>query len=223
MNDIAVRLQSVRATIPLEVTLVAVSKYHTSEDILEAYDCGQRDFGESHAQQLVAKAQMLPKDIRWHFIGHLQTNKVKMVVPYAHLIHAVDSWHLLTEIEKHAARLGRIVDVLLQLHVAQEETKFGLTPKECKEMLATQPWKTLTHVRIRGMMAMATNTDDDEQIGKEFETVHAFFEEMRDKYFSDDPTFSLCSYGMSDDYRIALHHGTNIVRIGTAIFGPRKM
>ena len=222
MNDIANRLKQIRATLPSDVTLVAVSKYHGIDEVREAYEAGQRDFGESHAQELARKAQALPKDIRWHFIGHLQTNKVKMVVPHAHLIHSVDSWHLLTEVNKQAARINRCVDVLLQLHVAEEDTKFGLTPDECETLLAEKPWRDLTSVCIRGVMAMATLTDDTGKIAGEFDNVFRLFESTHHKYFANDDTFSLRSYGMSDDYPTALLHGSNIVRIGTAIFGPRQ-
>lgn len=222
MSSIAERLQGVRATLPKGITLVAVSKYHSEEEIGEAYAAGQRDFGENHAQELARKAQTLPNDIRWHFIGHLQTNKVKLIMPYVSLIHAVDSWHLLSEINKQALRLERNVDVLLQLHVAEEETKFGLTPDEYDELLSQQPWRELSAVRIRGVMAMATHTDDEAQIAEEFEKVDTIFKQSKANHFADMPHFDLRSYGMSDDYPIALRHGSNIVRIGTAIFGPRQ-
>lgn len=220
-NSIADRLQTLRSALPESTTLVAVSKYHSIEEIQEAYDAGQRHFGENHAQELARKAQALPADIKWHFIGHLQTNKVKLIMPYVHLIHAVDSWHLLQEVNKQAAHLDRTVDVLLQLHVAEEETKFGLSPTAFTELLTNEAWRELTSVHIRGVMAMATHTDNETQIAREFDEVRRIFDETHATFFKGNDTFCLRSYGMSDDYSIALQHGSNIVRIGTAIFGPR--
>ncbi len=218
---IAENLQRVSATLKPDVRLVAVSKFHPVEALLEAYGAGQRIFGENHVQELVAKEKVLPKDIEWHFIGHLQTNKVKYVVPFVSLIHSVDSVKLLKEINKQAEKAERVVDVLLQLHVAAEETKFGFTPDELLEMLAAGEWKSLQHVRVVGLMAMATNTDDEAQIAREFDTVNQVFATVKERFFADEPAFKERSMGMSGDYLIAQEHGSTMVRVGTTIFGER--
>ncbi len=202
--------------------LVAVSKYHPAEAIREAYDAGQRVFGESHVQELEVKQKALPKDIEWHFIGHLQTNKVKYIVPYVSLIHSVDSMKLLREIDKQAGRVGRTVDCLLQIHVAQEETKFGFLPAELLDILQEGEYRRLEHVRITGLMCMATNTDNEDQIRREFRVAHDTFEEVRERFFHDEETFCELSMGMSEDYRIALEEGSTLVRIGSMLFGPRN-
>ena len=219
--SIASTIQQLSAQMPGGTRLVAVSKYHPASMIQEAYDAGQRIFGESHVQELQQKAAELPKDIEWHFIGHLQTNKVKYIAPYVALIHAVDSLKLLREIEKQGARVGRTIDVLLQLHVAQEETKFGFTTTECEEMLQEGEWRTMEHVRIRGIMCMASNVEDEQQIASEFETAHRFFLKAKEQFFASQTYFRECSMGMSDDYPIALRHGSTLVRIGSKIFGQR--
>lgn len=219
---IAEKLQQVKATLKPGVRLVAVSKFHPAEALQEAYDAGQRIFGESHVQELVAKQEALPKDIEWHFIGHLQTNKVKYIAPFISLIHSVDSVKLLREIDKQAAKAERVVDVLLQVHVAKEETKFGFTPDELLDMLATEEWKTLQHVRLAGLMAMATNTDDTAQIAREFDTVSQLFAVAKERFFATEPAFREISMGMSGDYLIAQEHGSTMVRIGTTIFGQRN-
>lgn len=219
---IAEKLQQVKATLKPGVRLVAVSKFHPAEALQEAYDAGQRIFGESHVQELVAKQEALPKDIEWHFIGHLQTNKVKYIAPFISLIHSVDSVKLLREIDKQAAKADRVVDVLLQVHVAKEETKFGFTPDELLDMLATEEWKTLQHVRLAGLMAMATNTDDTAQIAREFDTVSQLFAVAKERFFATEPAFREISMGMSGDYLIAQEHGSTMVRIGTTIFGQRN-
>lgn len=219
---IADNLQRVRATLQPDVELVAVSKFHPVEALQEAYAAGQRIFGESHVQELVAKQEVLPKDIVWHFIGHLQTNKVKYMAPFVSLIHAVDSLKLLREIDKQAAKVDRVIDVLLQLHVAAEETKFGFTPDELLAMLDAGEWRNFTHVRIVGLMAMATNTDDTQQIAKEFDRVNATFQTARERYFADNPAFKERSMGMSGDYLIAQAHGSTMVRVGSLIFGARN-
>lgn len=219
---IAEKLQQVKATLKPGVRLVAVSKFHPTEALQEAYDAGQRIFGESHVQELVAKQEALPKDIEWHFIGHLQTNKVKYIAPFISLIHSVDSVKLLKEIDKQAAKADRVVDVLLQVHVAKEETKFGFTPDELLDMLATEEWKTLQHVRLAGLMAMATNTDDTAQIAREFDTVSQLFAVVKERFFATEPAFREISMGMSGDYLIAQEHGSTMVRIGTTIFGQRN-
>ena len=219
--SIASTIHQLQAQMPQGTRLVAVSKYHPASMIREAYDAGQRIFGESHVQEMQQKVAELPQDIEWHFIGHLQTNKVKYIAPYVSLIHAVDSLRLLREIDKQAARVPRVIDVLLQLHVAQEETKFGFSPEECEEMLQQGEWRSMEHVRIRGIMCMASLTDNEEQVAGEFETARRFFLKARDGHFAQVDYFTECSMGMSDDYHIALRHGSTLVRIGSMIFGPR--
>ena len=214
-------IREVLSTLPDGVRLVAVSKYHPIEAIREAYDGGQRIFGESKVQEMTAKHDQLPADIEWHFIGHLQTNKVKYIAPYVSLIHGVDSYKLLLEINRQGQRVGRIIPCLLQIHVAQEETKFGFSPEECLQMLALGEWSTLPYVSIRGIMGMASNTDDMEQVRREFSTLSNFFSQVREKYFSDRENFSELSMGMSDDYPIAVREGSTLVRVGSRIFGDR--
>ena len=218
---IAERIKAISATLPEGVTLIAVSKYHPVEAIRAAYDAGHREFGESKAQDLVIKYQELPKDIRWHFIGHLQTNKVKYIAPYVSLIHGVDSYKLLLEINRQGQRVGRTIPCLLQLHVAQEETKFGFSLDECQQLLDEGEWRTLPYVSIRGLMGMASNTDDMVQVRQEFATLGKFFSQVREKYFSDRPEFRELSMGMSDDYPIAIEEGSTLVRVGSRIFGQR--
>lgn len=218
---IAENLKTVLASLKPGVALVAVSKFHPVEALQEAYDAGQRVFGESHVQELVAKQEVLPKDIKWHFIGHLQTNKVKYMAPFVSLIHAVDSVKLLKEIDKQAQKCGRVIDVLLQIHVAKEETKFGFTPDEVVDVLEAGEWKTLPNVRVVGLMAMATNTDDEGQIAEEFDTVRQLFARLKDRFFAESPDFKVLSMGMSGDYLIAQEHGSTMVRVGSMIFGER--
>ena len=216
------RIEAIRAALPQGVTLIAVSKYHPTEAIEAAYAAGQRDFGESKAQDLVVKQQQLPKDINWHFIGHLQTNKIKYMAPYVALIHGVDSYKLLSEINKQAAKAGRTIACLLQIHIAQEETKFGFSTDECRSMLDEGLWRSLTHVQIAGVMGMATNTDDTGQVEAEFATLSDFFRELKETHFKDCPHFKEISMGMSDDYPIAISHGSTLIRIGSKIFGERN-
>lgn len=201
--------------------LVAISKYHPAEAIIEAYEAGQRVFGESHVQELCQKQPVLPADIEWHFIGHLQTNKVKYIAPFVALIHSVDSLKLLKEIDRQAERNNRTIDCLLQIHIAQEETKFGFLPSELNELLESGELASLPHVRIRGIMGMATNTDDERQIKDEFHRLHEIFETTRDRYFNGSDNFCELSMGMSDDYRIALEEGSTLIRVGSKIFGQR--
>ncbi len=221
MYPVKERLHGVLETLPPGVRLVAISKYHPAEYIMAAYEEGQRVFGESHEQEIREKHTVLPKDIEWHFIGHLQTNKVKYIVPYITMIEAVDSLKLLREIEKQAAKVGRTVKVLLELHIAEEATKYGLTPDDCRALLAGGEWRQMEHVRICGLMMMASNVDDEGQIAREFQTAADFFDEVKAGFFADDPEFCERSWGMSDDYTIAVNHRSTMVRIGTAIFGPR--
>lgn len=215
-------LKQVKATIEPGVELVAVSKFHPAKLIREAYDQGQRIFGESRVQELQAKQELLPKDIEWHFIGHLQANKVKYIAPYVSLIHAVDSFKLLQEINKQAAKCQRKVSCLLELHLAEEETKFGLSLAECTALLEAGEWRKLENVQIAGLMCMASNTDDTAQIQQEFHTALAYFQEVKSRFFADDEAFCQRSWGMSDDYPIAMREGATLVRIGTAIFGERE-
>lgn len=219
--SIAENLTQVLTELPIGVRLVAVSKFNPNEAIEEAYRAGQRIFGESKVQEMTAKHESLPKDIEWHFIGHLQTNKIKYMVPYVAMIHGVDSFKLLVEVDKQAAKVGRSVNCLLQLHVAQEKTKFGFSPDECREMLAAGEWKKLTNVRICGLMGMASNTDNTEQIHKEFLSLCTFFEELKATRFAGVPEFRELSMGMSHDYHQAIAQGSTLVRVGSKIFGER--
>ena len=219
--DVKGQLREVRSQLPEGVCLVAVSKYHPVEYLQAAYEEGQRVFGESHEQELRQKVAALPDDIQWHFIGHLQTNKVKYIAPYVSMIEAVDSLKLLKEIEKQAARNNRTIDVLLELHIAEEETKYGLTPDDCRQLLDGVEWRDMIHVRICGLMMMASNVDDEAQIRAEFRQAHQFFDEVKTRWFADAPWFSQRSWGMSHDYTIAVEEGSTMVRVGTAIFGPR--
>ena len=214
-------IREVLSTLPDGVRLVAVSKFHPVEALQEAYDGGQRIFGESKVQEMTTKHEQLPTDIEWHFIGHLQTNKVKYIAPYVALIHGVDSYKLLCEINRQGQRVGRIIPCLIQLHVAQEETKFGFTPDECLQMFEEGEWRTLPYVSIRGLMGMASNTDDMAQVRREFATLGKLFSQVREKYFSDKAEFCELSMGMSDDYPIAIEEGSTLVRVGSRIFGHR--
>lgn len=219
--NLSEKINNIQKTLPAGVRLVAVSKYHPASLIQEAYDAGQRIFGESHVQELVAKHDALPKDIEWHFIGHLQTNKVKYIAPFVSLIHAVDSERLLIEIDKQAKRSGRTIPVLLQVHVAKETTKFGFTPDELLNFMENGDWRQYTNIRFSGIMCMATNTDDEALIASEFEEAKTLFHRIKEKYFSDSDTFNECSWGMSGDYPIAIEHGSTLIRIGSMIFGER--
>ena len=221
MYPVKEKLNEVRQSLPEGVRLVAISKFHPEEYIMAAYEEGQRVFGESHEQELARKVQTLPRDIEWHFIGHLQTNKVKYLAPYISMIEAVDSMKLLREIEKQAAKADRVVRVLLELHIAEEATKYGLTLDACRQLLADGEWRQMTHVQICGLMMMASNVDDKGQIAQEFQVAADFFDEVKQQYFADAPYFCERSWGMSHDYRIAICHGSTMVRVGTTIFGPR--
>lgn len=221
MYDVKENLHEVLGSLPAGVHLVAISKFHPNEYIEAAYEEGQRIFGESHEQELARKVESLPKDIEWHFIGHLQTNKVKYIAPYISMIESVDSLKLMKEINKQAAKHNRVVKVLLELHIAEEDTKSGFSFDDCRELLEAGEWRMMEHVQICGIMMMASNTDDEQQIAKEFDAANAFFKEVKEKYFADDDAFCERSWGMSHDYRIAVKHGSNMVRVGTTIFGPR--
>jgi hypothetical protein len=221
MYDVKQNLRHVLAQLPTGVRLVAISKYHPADYIIAAYEEGQRVFGESHEQEIREKHATLPKDIEWHFIGHLQTNKVKYIAPYITMIEAVDSLKLLHEIQKQAQKVDRVIKVLLELHIAEEVTKYGLTLDACREFLAGGEWRQMPNVQICGLMMMASNTVDEQQIAHEFQTASDFFDEVKSQYFSEDPQFCERSWGMSDDFPIAVQHGSTMVRVGTMIFGPR--
>ncbi len=219
--DIQANLKEVLDQLPEGVRLVAVSKFHPNEAIEEAYKVGQRIFGESREQELSTKYETLPKDIEWHFIGHLQTNKVKYIAPYIAMIHAVDSYKLLAEIDKQAAKHNRVIPCLLEIHIAQEESKYGFTFDTCRQMLEEGGWKQLKHVCIAGVMGMGTNTDDEKEVEKEFRSLTDFFRSLKQDYFSQTDSFKEISMGMSHDYQIAIKCGTTLVRVGSKIFGER--
>lgn len=221
MYPVRESIHQILSELPEGVKLVAVSKFHPNEYIEAAYQEGQRVFGESREQELAKKVVSLPQDIEWHFIGHLQTNKVKYIVPYISMIEAVDSLKLLKEINKQAEKCNREVDVLLELHLAKEETKSGFDLDECRALLESGEWRQLTHVHIRGLMMMASFVDDENQIREEMMQASDFFDEVKEKYFHDDPLFCERSWGMSHDYQIAIECHSTMVRIGTSIFGPR--
>ena len=221
MYDVKGNLRKVLADLPEGVQLVAVSKFHPNEYLLAAYEEGQRIFGESHEQELKLKQQSLPDDIEWHFIGHLQTNKVKYIAPYISMIDAVDSMKLLREINKQAMKNNRVIKVLLELHIAEEETKYGLTLNACRELLASGEWRELKNVQICGLMMMASYVDDQEQIRREMMMASDFYDEVKARFFADDEHFCERSWGMSHDYPIAVECHSTMVRIGTTIFGPR--
>lgn len=216
---IAERLHRIWATLPEGVKLVAVSKFHPAERIEEAYNAGQRIFGESRPQEMAAKAEVLPKDIEWSMIGHLQTNKVKMIAPFVSMIASVDSDRLVAEIEKQAAKCNRVIDILLEVHVADEETKSGWDVEELRAYIASGVFDAMPHVCVRGVMTIATNTDDESIIRRDFEHIRSIFNEFKPLF---GEAFDTLSIGMSDDYPIALEYGSTMVRIGTAIFGARE-
>lgn len=222
MSVIGSNIIEIRKELPSTVELVAVSKFKSPEEIMEAYEAGQRIFGESRPQELLQKTETMPKDIEWHFIGHLQTNKIKMTVPYCKLIHSVDSARLLMEIEKFCARTGHTSQVLLEFHIASEETKQGFSREEAMTMLKDiEAAGGLQHVRIRGVMGMASLTDDESLIRSEFAELMSCYEEIKAAGFSFLDAFDIRSFGMTHDYAIAVETGSNMVRIGTRIFGPR--
>ena len=215
-------LLAVKRQLPQGTELVAVSKFHPVDVVMQAYEAGQRIFGENRAQELVAKAPQMPDDICWHFIGHLQTNKVRQIIPYVSMIQSVDSVRLLQLINKESQRIGRTVDVLLQLHVAQEEAKSGFAVDELLTVLTLGEMDGLEAVRIRGLMAMASLTEDEQQIEREFALVQHTFDVVKEEFFADANDFDQISMGMSHDWPIAVRHGSTLVRVGTAIFGPRE-
>jgi pyridoxal phosphate enzyme (YggS family) len=205
----------------LKVTLLAVSKTKSNEDILQAYEAGQRLFGENQVQELVEKYEQLPKDIEWHIIGHLQTNKVKHIAPFISMIQSVDSMKLLQEINKHALKTNRVIDCLLQIYIADEETKFGLGFDEAIELLRSDEFAELRNIKIRGLMGIATNTESEKQIADEYYELDTFFKGVKASFFRKDKDFNILSMGMSSDYKIAIEKGSNMVRLGSTIFGSR--
>ncbi|MDG1427834.1 MAG: YggS family pyridoxal phosphate-dependent enzyme [Crocinitomicaceae bacterium] len=215
------RLSEIRNEIPKEVTLVAVSKTKPASDIQIAYDAGQRIFGENKVQELTAKEEALPKDIQWHFIGHLQTNKVKYIASFVSVIHAVDSLKLLEEINKQAIKNNRTIDCLLQFHIADEESKFGLDFEKAKELLGSREFVELQNVNILGVMGMATFTKNEEQVRDEFQNLESYFNVLKSHYFKFNEDFRTISMGMSGDYRLAIEEGSNMIRLGSTIFGAR--
>jgi len=220
--SIAENIDLVKSNLPAQVQLIAVSKTKPANLLMEAYAHGQRAFGENKVQELVWKFEELPKDIEWHFIGHMQTNKVKNIVPFVHLIHGVDSFKLLKTIDTEAKKVNRIIPCLLQFHIAEEETKFGLSLNEATDILNSEEFKLLKHTQISGVMGMATYTDDENQVRKEFAALKTIFDQLKSNYFADKPEFWQISMGMSGDYRIAVEEGSTMVRIGSTIFGERS-
>lgn len=214
-------IKSLKAELSEEVTLIAVSKTKPNEDILEAYNMGHRDFGENKVQDMVDKFESLPKDINWHMIGHVQTNKVKYMADFVHLIHGVDSFKLIKEINKQAKKSGRVINCLLQIKIAEEDSKFGMSADDAKDMLTTPEFNKLNNILVVGVMGMATFTTDENQIGSEFERLQKIFFELKD-IESKNCDFKIISSGMSGDYKIALNHGSNMIRVGSSIFGKRN-
>ncbi len=215
--SVQAQLKKIRHEIPANVVLVAVSKTKTREQIMEAYDAGQRDFGENYVQELVSKQKELPQDIRWHFIGHLQSNKVKQIAGFVHLIHGVDSIKLLEEINKQGVKLGRRINCLLQIFIAQEESKYGFSYEECRAFVKSDKFKTFTHINVQGLMGMATNTENQNQLIQEYTGLFSLFNELKSQF----PEFNTLSCGMSSDFQVAIKAGSNMVRIGSHIFGER--
>jgi pyridoxal phosphate enzyme (YggS family) len=219
--SIADSLLKIKNTLPASVTLVAVSKTKPASDILEAYHAGQRHFGENKVQELCDKQTELPSDIHWHLIGHLQSNKVKYIAPFVGLIHSVDSFKLLLEIDKQAAKNNRIIPVLLQFHIASEESKFGFSDKEAKEMLESLDFKNLQNIQVNGVMGMATFTENTSLIQQEFSSLRNIFTQLKSQYFPKDNNFKEISMGMSGDYELAIQEGSTLIRVGSSIFGGR--
>ena len=219
---ISENIHSIKDRLPENVKLVAVSKFHPVDAIRVAYNAGQHIFGESRMQEISQKHPLLPQDIEWHFIGHLQTNKVKSIIPYTHTIHSVDSWRLLSEIEKFAARIGKRICCLLEIHIAQEDAKFGFSFDECRSFLSGNQWRDCKFAYIGGVMGMASNIEEESQIRKEFKSLKLFFDEIKNDYFAEDDCFSEISMGMSGDYTIAVEEGSTMIRVGSSIFGERE-
>lgn len=220
--SISTNIQKIRQQIPEHVKLVCVSKYHPDEDIIEAYQLGERIFGESKVQEMYGKFERLPKDISWHFIGHLQTNKIKFIVPFVDLIHGVDSFKLLKEINKQAEKVNRKINCLLQLHIAKEETKYGFSAEELICTINSAEFNDLKHVEICGLMGMATFTEDKNLVGAEFQMLKSLFDKVKASNFNTTDSFNTISMGMSDDFTLAIEKGSTMVRVGSSIFGSRN-
>ena len=218
---ISENLRNIQVSIPSHVTLVAVSKTKPVVALMEVYDAGQRVFGENKVQEMCDKYDVMPKDIQWHLIGHLQTNKVKYLAPFVALIHSVDSFKLLEEINKQALKNNRVIDCLLQFHIAQEETKFGLSENEASELVLSNEFKLMKNVRIVGVMGMASFTEDNESVRNEFQSLKKIFTNLKNKFFSKEDCFKEISMGMSGDYLLAIEEGSTMVRVGSSIFGAR--
>lgn len=222
MKTITANLESVRSQVPASVRIVAVSKTKSPDAIMAAYNAGQRMFGENRVQELLGKVGILPEDIMWHMLGHLQTNKVKQIIPFVSLIQSVDSLKLLQVIDSESEKAGRITDCLLQVHIAKEETKYGFSFDEVQAFMEENSHKSFRNIRIKGLMGMATFTDNVDQVRAEFRSLAFVFSDLKEKYFPDDPDFSELSMGMSGDYRIAMEEGSTMIRIGSLIFGERN-
>ena len=220
--SIASNIAEIRKNIPKHVQLVCVSKFHSNDDIMQAYNVGESVFGESKVQEMCAKYESLPKDIKWHFIGHLQSNKVKYIVPFVDLIHGVDSIKLLAEIEKQAAKIGRKQQCLLQIHIAKEDTKFGFSVDEILNSFKDEGFQKLQYAEIVGVMGMATFSNDTDLVRSEFDLLKAVFEQLKTECFANNERFNIVSMGMSDDYQLAIAQGSTMVRIGSSIFGIRN-
>ncbi len=220
--SIVTNLQKIKSVLPQNVTLVAISKTYPAEVIMEAYDTGHRIFGENKVQEMVSKFEQLPKDIDWHLVGHLQTNKVKYIAPFVKLVHSVDSLKLLKEINKQAAKSNRVIECLLQMYIAEEETKFGLSSDELYEIISSEEFSKLNNVRVVGLMGMATFTDNMEQVRKEFRNLKTIFDKVKKELFNNSSLFSVISMGMSADYTIAVEEGSTMIRVGSNIFGARS-
>ena len=215
-------LRKLQSETPDHVSIIAVSKRKSVEDILEAYNAGHRVFGENRVQELIEKQPLLPGDIQWHMVGHLQSNKVKYLAGFVDLIHSVDSLKLLQTIDREALKNERVISCLLQVHISDEESKFGLTGDELPEMVGSPDFQSLNNIRIAGVMGMATFTQDMEKVGSEFRYLKKVFANLKEKYFSEDPDFREISMGMSGDYKLAIEEGSTMIRLGTIIFGPRN-
>lgn len=222
MSAIANEITKIKSSLPATTRLIAVSKTKPVEDLQQAYDAGQRVFGENKALEMRDKHEVLPNDIQWHFIGHLQTNKVKYIISYVSLIHSIDSCNLLNEVNIAAAKKDRVVDCLLQFHIADEDTKYGLSFDEAQVLLNSPEYKAMNNIRIVGVMGMATFTDNQDQIRQEFRNLKSIFDRLKEQYFADNDSFKEISMGMSDDYPIAIEEGSTLIRVGSAIFGKRN-
>jgi pyridoxal phosphate enzyme (YggS family) len=220
--SVSENLQSIKKSLPENVTLVAVSKTQSNEKILEAYQAGHKVFGENYVQELVDKAAVLPKDIEWHFIGHLQSNKIKYIAPFISLVHSVDSFKLLKEINKQGVKNNRIINCLLQIYIAKEETKFGLDEKEMYEILNSEDFKQLHNIKICGLMGMASNTQNMNEVKNEFLYLKKIFDDIKYKFNENNINVTTLSMGMSGDYKLAIECGSNMIRIGSSIFGARN-